>query len=68
MFVAPPWPAIFHQDEERRQDLALAQATCAALETVYRELGYRLVELPRAPVAERVGFVLERLGHSPGHA
>lgn len=68
VFVAPPWPAIFQQDEERHQDFALARATCATLEAVYQELGYRLIELPRAPVAERVAFVLERLGHSPGQA
>ena len=28
----------------------------------YHRLGYRLIELPRAPVADRVRFVLQTLG------
>lgn len=62
VFVAPPWPAIFHQDAERKQDLAEAEATHDAVTKVYAELGYELVKLPLAPVAARVAFVLQALG------
>jgi predicted ATPase len=61
VFVAPPWPEIFTNDAERRQDLAEAARTHAVMVQVYTELGYTLVELPRASVADRVDFVLERV-------
>jgi predicted ATPase len=57
VFVAPHWPEIYRNDAERRQDPAEAERTHAAMVAVYGRLGYRLVELPRAPVAERVAFV-----------
>ncbi|MBB3264834.1 putative ATPase [Azospirillum sp. OGB3] len=65
VFIAPPWPEIFTQDAERRQSLSEAVATHDAMAETYRRLGYELVELPKAPVAERVRFVLERLA-APG--
>jgi predicted ATPase len=58
VFIAPPWPEIFAQDRERRQDFAEAERTYEAMVETYTRLGYRLVELPRATVAERVRFVL----------
>ncbi|WP_425996485.1 AAA family ATPase [Caulobacter sp. DWR1-3-2b1] len=61
VFIAPPWPEIFAQDAERRQDLAEAERTHAAMAQVYPALGYRLVELPRVDVETRADFVLERL-------
>ena len=61
VFIAPPWPEIFAQDAERRQDLAEAERTCAAMARVYPALGYALVELPRVDVEARANFVLERL-------
>jgi predicted ATPase len=30
----------------------------------YVEMGYRIVELPKAPVAERLAFVLETIAHA----
>jgi predicted ATPase len=62
VFVFPPWPAIYATDAERRQDPATAARTHDAVAAVYRSLGYRLVEVPRLPVAERAGFVLGQLG------
>ena len=61
VFVAPPWPEIFVNDAERRQDLAEAERTHAAMVQVYTELGHTLVALPRTPVQARVDFVLERV-------
>ena len=62
VFIAPPWPEIFSQDAERKQSLAEAEATFHALAGAYRQCGYELLSLPRAPVAERVRFVLSRMG------
>ena len=62
VFVAPPWPDIFAQDEERRQTLDEAERTYHALAGVYTELGYELVPLPLAPVEARLRFVLAEAG------
>ncbi|CAO3380781.1 AAA family ATPase [Azospirillum argentinense] len=64
VFVAPPWPEIFAPDAERRQTPAEAEATHAAMVETYGGLGYELVDLPKAPVAERRRFVLDRLGEA----
>jgi predicted ATPase len=62
VFLAPPWPAIFTQDAERRQTLAEAEATYQTMVEVYSGLGYELVPLPLVPVQERVAFVREIVG------
>ena len=59
VFLAPPWPAIYRTDEERKQPAELAERTCEAVADAYAEHGYELVELPRLPVAERARFVLD---------
>ncbi|GAA4116596.1 AAA family ATPase [Aminobacter aganoensis] len=60
VFILPHWPEIFTQDSERRQDEDEARRTHAAMIESYAACGYDLVEVPRAPVAERLAFVLER--------
>jgi predicted ATPase len=61
VFIAPPWPAIFKQDTERKQTLAEAEATYHAMVEAYSSLGYELVMLPLASVAERARFVGEQI-------
>ncbi|WP_373365510.1 AAA family ATPase [Burkholderia ubonensis] len=61
VFIAPPWPDIYTQDAERRQDFAEAVRTCDAMVECYASYGYRLIELPRASVKARVRFVLDAL-------
>ena len=61
VFIAPPWPEIFVQDNERKQTVEDAVATYRALIDVYQGLGYELVELPRIGVDERVQFVRQRI-------
>jgi predicted ATPase len=60
VFIAPPWPAIFTQDAERKQTLEEAARTYETMVATYTDYGYGLTELPRASVAERVAFVLSR--------
>ena len=62
VFIAPPWRHIFVQDAERKQDFVEAEATHRAMVKVYSGLGYDLVTLPAADVAERVRFVQARIG------
>lgn len=61
VFIAPPWPAIFEQDTERKQTLAQAEATYHAMIAAYSGFGYELVPLPLLPAAERVRFVREQI-------
>lgn len=68
VFIAPPWPAIFAQDAERKQTLQEAEATWRTMVVVYTELGYSLVTLPLAPVSERMHFVFETIGFEPSRS
>lgn len=66
VFIAPPWPEIFHQDPERKQDFEEAVRTYHSLNNTYVEHGYDLIEIPRDSVEQRVEFVLSaltRVGH-----
>lgn len=62
VFLAPFWPEIYVNDAERRQDLAEAERSAAAGARIYPDLGYRVVELPKADVETRVDFVLAAIG------
>jgi predicted ATPase len=62
VLVAPPWPAIFAQDTERKQTIEEAEATWRTMVDVYTELGYTLLPLPLVSVAERVQFIFETMG------
>ena len=62
VFIAPPSPEIFEQDQERKQTLDEAERTYNAMVATYTEYGYQLVELPRKPVEERVRFIVESIG------
>ncbi|GLS28789.1 Predicted ATPase [Mesorhizobium albiziae] len=65
VLVLPPWSEIFGQDAERKQNFAEAVRTFEAVTSVYRDLGYELVEVPRAPVEVRMRFVLAIAGDVP---
>lgn len=62
VFILPFWKDIYTTDSERKQDLAEAQATYHALLKAYEYAGYKLVEVPRVPVAQRADFVLNHTG------
>jgi predicted ATPase len=61
-FGCPPWPQIFAQDAERKQDLQEAERTWHALTETYAAFGYELIEVPRAAVDERLRFVVATAG------
>ncbi|KAA2244895.1 AAA family ATPase [Chitinophaga agrisoli] len=61
VFMFPPWEEIYCTDAERKQTYAEAVTTYNVLCAIYREYGYTLIEAPKVPVMERVGFVLEYL-------
>jgi len=65
VFIFPPWREIYRHDEERKHDFAHAERVFDICATAYRAAGYRLAEVPRAPVEDRVDFIL---AHIPGAA
>lgn len=62
VFIAPWWADIFTTDAERKQTPDEARTTFAVMVETYRDYGYRLVELPRATVADRVAFIRRDIG------
>ena len=62
VFICPPWRAIYGTDSERRQTWEVAERTHAEMIDVYTALDYTLVEVPRAPLDERVRFVTAATG------
>jgi len=64
VFIAPHWPVIYGQDEQRKQSADEAAATFRMMERVYGDLGYHLLPLPLAPVEERAAFVLAHIAQA----
>lgn len=62
IFRAHAWSAIYRPDAERIQDWEEAVASDEAVAQAWRDYGYELVDLPRAPVDDRAEFVIARLG------
>lgn len=62
VFVTPPWREIYVDEEERAKSFEDACREYDALVAGYADAGYRLVEVPKRPVAERADFILSRLG------
>tara|TARA_R110000868_G_scaffold411385_1_gene703412 strand:- start:522 stop:1100 length:579 start_codon:yes stop_codon:yes gene_type:complete len=61
VFILPPWPEIYGQDDERKQDFAEAVASWRLSAETYPKLGYELVEVPKVSIADRVDFVLAHI-------
>jgi predicted ATPase len=59
VFLLPPWQAIYKNDAERDQTFAEAIQVFESLAQWYARWHYQTVEVPRASVEERVGFILD---------
>lgn len=66
VFVAPPWPAIYTTDPDRRHGFDAAIAEFDRLAAAYPSLGYHMLMLPRISVTERADLVLETLRLASG--
>jgi len=64
VFFAPPWREIYADDAERTEGWEHAQRIYGPMCDAYREMGYRVVELPKAPVEERLGLMLDMISHA----
>jgi len=61
IFILPPWEEIYVSDDERYENYEQAKLIYAHLTETYEKYGYNLIEVPKGPVSERIGFILERL-------
>ena len=60
VFLAPPWQEIYATDSERKQTYAEAVTTYEKMAEVYREYGYRPIELPKTSPLQRAGVCTGR--------
>jgi predicted ATPase len=61
VFILPPWKDIYLTDAQRKQDWNEAVFTYNKMIQTYRSYQYDLVEVPKAPVAERADFILDHI-------
>jgi len=61
VFYFPGWPDIYTLDDERKMDFESANGFGEKVAGVYRRLGYRSIEVPRIPIAGRVGFIVDAI-------
>ena len=57
VWLAPPWPALYRQDAERRQGPAQALAEYHRLRAFLPRFGYEIKDLPRVPVLTRAAIL-----------
>ena len=61
IYITPAWKEIYNQDQIRQETYEEACRIHAYICDTYRELGYQLIELPKASVEERVQFIINDL-------
>ena len=61
MFFAPPWREIYVNDAERPQTYAEAQELSAHVRDAYLDCGFRLIELAKGSVVDRLRQILHYL-------
>lgn len=61
IFMLPPWEDIYISDEARYENFEQATLIHQHLVETYGQYGYQLIEVPKAPLADRVAFILQSL-------
>lgn len=64
VFLAPPWREIYADDAERTEGWEHAQRIYPPMRDAYFEMGYEVIELPKAPVEDRLAFMLDAIAHA----
>ena len=63
-FFFPSWEEIYSTDAERTMSFAAAHEFGERMRDAYRELGYRILEVPRDSSKARARFVLDSVGRA----
>ena len=61
IFMTPPWPEIFCQDEERQHNFNDALDEYQRLVEGYPKFGYKIIEIPKINVTDRVKFIFSNI-------
>lgn len=61
VFLTPPWPEIYRNDEDRKHGFEAAAAEYERLLAAYPALGYETTILPKITVEERADCILANL-------
>ncbi len=61
IFILPPWEEIYQSDNERYESFAESRRISLFLEKTYKNYGYTPIEVPKAPVQERIDFILKHI-------
>ena len=61
VFFLPPWKEIYKNDPERKHTFDDAVHEYNSLLKSYKNYGYQVILVPKAPVEERVNFILGHL-------
>lgn len=61
IFLTPPWPELYANDEERQLNFADAVDEYSRLLDAYARLGYSITVLPKVGVTERCDLILAEL-------
>lgn len=61
VFITPPWQEIYQHDAERKLSWQEAVDTYHRVINSYEESGYRIIEIPKSTVDERIDFILQEV-------
>ena len=61
VFYFPPWEEIYTTDSERKMSFEDAKAFGVMVRSIYETFEYRMLEVPRFSLEERVQFIRERI-------
>ena len=61
IFILPPWKEIYICDDARYENYEEAQLIYKHLVETYQHYGYKLIEVPKDSVENRVSFILNNL-------
>jgi len=61
IFLMPPWEEIYISDNERYENFEQALAIHNHLERTYKELNYKIIEVPTGTIEARTNFILDHI-------
>ena len=64
VFYLPAWEEIYTYDSERKMSFEQAQDFGSVVRSIYEKFGYRILEVPRFSLEERVRFILDKIANN----
>lgn len=61
VFILPPWPEIYINDDERWQTYQQAEEIYLALMETYTAFGFKLITVPKLTVNNRAAFIINNM-------